>query len=107
MRRRQRRTTSGQSVQKRGAGAWRLIPRRSVGRQYAPAGNAFLAVDAKRRKAATVTHMASGHLPKDGDAVAVIDIGSNSGRVVVYRRDEAGMLRILSTTRAPLRLVSD
>jgi exopolyphosphatase/guanosine-5'-triphosphate,3'-diphosphate pyrophosphatase len=41
------------------------------------------------------------------DAVAVIDIGSNSGRVVVYRRDDAGMLRILSTTRAPLRLVSD
>jgi exopolyphosphatase/guanosine-5'-triphosphate,3'-diphosphate pyrophosphatase len=41
------------------------------------------------------------------DPVAVIDIGSNSGRVVVYRRDEAGMLRILSTTRAALRLVSD
>ena len=39
--------------------------------------------------------------------VAVIDIGSNSGRVVVYRRDDAGMLRILSTTRAALRLVSD
>src|SRR5687767_12149447 len=43
----------------------------------------------------------------DGGPVAVIDIGSNSGRVVVYHRDEAGMLRILSTTRAPLRLVSD
>src|SRR5215212_9012314 len=41
------------------------------------------------------------------DAVAVIDIGSNSGRVVVYRRDAAGMLRILATTRAALRLVSD
>jgi exopolyphosphatase/guanosine-5'-triphosphate,3'-diphosphate pyrophosphatase len=41
------------------------------------------------------------------DPVAVIDIGSNSGRVVVYRRDDAGMLHILSTTRAPLRLVSD
>ena len=41
------------------------------------------------------------------DPVAVIDIGSNSGRVVVYRRDGAGMLRILSTTRAALRLVSD
>lgn len=50
--------------------------------------------------------MASG-VPRTDDAVAVIDIGSNSGRVVVYRRDEAGMLRILSTTRAPLRLVSD
>ena len=45
--------------------------------------------------------------PLDQDPVAVIDIGSNSGRVVVYRRDHAGMLRILSTTRAPLRLVSD
>ena len=41
------------------------------------------------------------------DPVAVIDIGSNSGRVVVYRRDDAGMLRILATTRAALRLVSD
>src|SRR5512132_2426648 len=41
------------------------------------------------------------------DAVAVVDIGSNSGRVVVYRRDAAGMLRILATTRAALRLVSD
>ena len=43
----------------------------------------------------------------DQDPVAVIDIGSNSGRVVVYRRDAAGMLRILATTRAALRLVSD
>src|SRR5688572_20214713 len=45
--------------------------------------------------------------PLDQDPVAVIDIGSNSGRVVVYRQDDAGMLRILSTTRAALRLVSD
>src|SRR5687767_15944425 len=45
--------------------------------------------------------------PAEEDPVAVIDIGSNSGRVVVYRRDGAGMLRILSTTRAPLRLVAD
>ena len=37
--------------------------------------------------------------------MAVIDIGSNSGRVVVYRRDAAGRLRILSTTRAALSLV--
>jgi exopolyphosphatase/guanosine-5'-triphosphate,3'-diphosphate pyrophosphatase len=44
---------------------------------------------------------------RDEGPVAVIDIGSNSGRVVVYRRDGAGMLRILSTTRAPLRLVAD
>jgi exopolyphosphatase / guanosine-5'-triphosphate,3'-diphosphate pyrophosphatase len=39
--------------------------------------------------------------------VAVIDIGSNSGRVVVYRRDAAGRLRIAATTRAALRLVRD
>jgi len=45
--------------------------------------------------------------PAHQDPVAVSDIGSNSGRVVAYRRDEAGMLRILSTTRAALRLVSD
>ena len=48
-----------------------------------------------------------GSAALDQDPVAVIDIGSNSGRVVVYRRDDAGMLRIISTTRAPLRLVSD
>src|SRR5687768_5830534 len=47
----------------------------------------------------------AGALP--GDSVAVIDIGSNSARVVVYRRDAAGKLRILSTTRAALRLVRD
>jgi exopolyphosphatase/guanosine-5'-triphosphate,3'-diphosphate pyrophosphatase len=41
------------------------------------------------------------------EPVAVIDIGSNSGRVVVYRRDPAGVLRIVSTTRAALRLVGD
>lgn len=39
--------------------------------------------------------------------VAVIDIGSNSGRVVVYRPDAAGQLRILASTRAALRLVAD
>jgi exopolyphosphatase / guanosine-5'-triphosphate,3'-diphosphate pyrophosphatase len=41
------------------------------------------------------------------DAVAVIDIGSNSGRVVVYALDAAGRLRILAATRAALRLVND
>ena len=41
------------------------------------------------------------------EPVAVVDIGSNSGRVVVYRRDRAGVLRIVSTTRAALRLVGD
>jgi len=39
--------------------------------------------------------------------VAVIDIGSNSGRVVVYQVDRAGHLRILASARAPLRLVRD
>jgi exopolyphosphatase/guanosine-5'-triphosphate,3'-diphosphate pyrophosphatase len=39
--------------------------------------------------------------------VAVIDIGSNSGRVVVYRRDASGRLRIVASSRAPLRLVRD
>ena len=41
------------------------------------------------------------------ERVAVVDIGSNSGRVVVYRLDPAGVLRIVSTTRAALRLVGD
>jgi exopolyphosphatase / guanosine-5'-triphosphate,3'-diphosphate pyrophosphatase len=40
-------------------------------------------------------------------AVAVIDIGSNSGRVVAYAADGAGRLRILASTRAALRLVND
>jgi len=39
--------------------------------------------------------------------VAVIDIGSNSGRVVVLDRDRAGHLRLLTGSRAPLRLVRD
>ena len=39
--------------------------------------------------------------------VAVIDIGSNSGRVVVLDRDAAGHLRLIAASHAPLRLVSD
>ncbi len=39
--------------------------------------------------------------------IAIIDIGSNSGRVVVLQRDEAGHLRLLAGSRAPLRLVHD
>ncbi len=39
--------------------------------------------------------------------VAVIDIGSNSGRVVVYEILPEGHLRILASSRASLRLVSD
>jgi exopolyphosphatase/guanosine-5'-triphosphate,3'-diphosphate pyrophosphatase len=41
------------------------------------------------------------------DAVAIIDIGSNSGRVVVFQRDAAGHLRTLAGSRAVLRLVHD
>src|SRR5688572_31744791 len=39
--------------------------------------------------------------------VAVIDIGSNSGRVVVYQVRPDGNLRILASSRASLRLVRD
>jgi len=39
--------------------------------------------------------------------VAVVDIGSNSARVVTYGLDAAGQLRILASSRAALRLVSD
>src|SRR5688572_22280810 len=42
-----------------------------------------------------------------GDRVAVIDIGSNSGRVMVFERDASSHLRLLAGSRAPLRLVSD
>ena len=40
-------------------------------------------------------------------SVAVIDIGSNSGRVMVFERDRAGHLRLLAGSRASLRLVHD
>jgi exopolyphosphatase/guanosine-5'-triphosphate,3'-diphosphate pyrophosphatase len=39
--------------------------------------------------------------------VAVVDIGSNSGRVVVLRLDGGGGLRVVAGTRASLRLVRD
>jgi exopolyphosphatase/guanosine-5'-triphosphate,3'-diphosphate pyrophosphatase len=41
------------------------------------------------------------------DPVAVIDIGSNSGRVMVFERDTSSHLRLLAGSRAPLRLVHD
>ena len=41
------------------------------------------------------------------DLVAIIDVGSNSGRVVVFERDIAGDLRTLASSRASLRLVKD
>jgi len=47
--------------------------------------------------------------PAEGGAVpvAVIDIGSNSGRVMVYRHEAGGHLHILAGSRASLRLVRD
>src|SRR5262245_47734867 len=39
--------------------------------------------------------------------VAVIDIGSNSGRVVVYRYQSGGHLQLLAGSRASLRLVRE
>src|SRR5262245_27602466 len=42
-----------------------------------------------------------------GDMVAVIDIGSNSARVMVYEREASGHLRLIAGSRAPLRLVHD
>lgn len=45
--------------------------------------------------------------PAADTTVAVIDIGSNSGRVVVYRRDGDGRLRLQASTRAALRLVRE
>lgn len=39
--------------------------------------------------------------------VAVIDVGSNSGRVVVFDVKPDGVLEVLSDERAPLRLIGD
>ena len=39
--------------------------------------------------------------------LAVIDIGSNSGRVMVFEREASSHLRLLAGSRAPLRLVHD
>ena len=48
------------------------------------------------------------HPPAGGEPiVAVFDLGSNSGRVVVYRGGAGGHLRILGSARASLRLVRD
>src|SRR5512134_1793814 len=42
--------------------------------------------------------------PSLRDPVAVVDIGSNSGRVMVYRPEAGGHLHILAGSRAALRL---
>jgi exopolyphosphatase/guanosine-5'-triphosphate,3'-diphosphate pyrophosphatase len=60
-------------------------------------------LDAARRMAGMV-RIRSGAAPAP---VAVIDIGSNSGRVVVYQVRPDGNLRILASSRASLRLVRD
>src|SRR6266542_2880184 len=39
--------------------------------------------------------------------IAVIDIGSNSGRVMVFERDISSHLRLRAGSRASLRLVHD
>jgi len=48
-------------------------------------------------------------LPLDAPStpLAVIDVGSNSGRVVLFRLDELGHLEILADGRSPLRLALD
>src|SRR4051812_28140586 len=45
--------------------------------------------------------------PSGANIVAVIDIGSNSGRVMVFERDTSSHLRPRAGSRAPLRLVHD
>jgi exopolyphosphatase/guanosine-5'-triphosphate,3'-diphosphate pyrophosphatase len=46
-------------------------------------------------------------MARRASSVAVLDIGSNSGRVVILKLDKAGHLRLLAGSRAPLRLVHD
>ena len=52
-------------------------------------------------------HMPERRRLSRSEAVAVIDIGSNSGRVMVFERDASNHLRLLAGSRAPLRLVHD
>ena len=42
-----------------------------------------------------------------GEVLGVIDIGSNSGRVMVARVDSAAHLEVLGDARSALRLVRD
>ena len=51
--------------------------------------------------------MAERRRSSRSEPVAVIDIGSNSGRVMVFERDASNHLRLLTASRAPLRLVHD
>ncbi|PYQ17658.1 MAG: Ppx/GppA family phosphatase, partial [Acidobacteria bacterium] len=52
-------------------------------------------------------HGPGGDPGKPPSVVAVIDLGSNSGRVVVYRYQAGGHLQLLAGSRASLRLVRD
>ncbi len=43
-------------------------------------------------------------VPEDDRPFAVVDVGSNSGRMIVFRLQEGGHLDVLEDARAPLRL---
>ena len=61
--------------------------------------------NARSRRPATRDESSRGQTHRH--SIAVIDIGSNSGRVMVFERDRSGDLRLLAASRAPLRLVHD
>src|SRR4026208_1299183 len=46
-------------------------------------------------------------MPVSAEPLAVIDVGSNSGRVLVVRVNEIGHLDVLETEGTPLRLVHE
>jgi exopolyphosphatase/guanosine-5'-triphosphate,3'-diphosphate pyrophosphatase len=46
-------------------------------------------------------------MPVSAEALAVIDVGSNSGRILVVRLNELGHLDVLETEGTPLRLVHE
>jgi len=47
------------------------------------------------------------HRSSPHDPIAVVDIGSNSGRVMVFRPEAGGHLHVLAGSRAALRLARD
>src|SRR5438876_3115800 len=51
--------------------------------------------------------MPERHGTSHSHPIAVIDIGSNSGRVMVFEREALSHLRLLAGSRASLRLVHD
>src|SRR5207245_2785830 len=48
-----------------------------------------------------------GLMASQGDPLAVIDIGSNTGRVTVLRLESGAHVVVLGDARVPLRLVRD